>query len=396
MKGPPPPDPARHTLGNGNGNGNGNGADNGAERYEVPELAFLARNAWKSLDEHGRDVHGQWQRFTALVTPWQREPHRPEADRLLARLAPTLARQGTPTFHAHEVLHWAASKFDPWSRPTILSSVPSLQDLLSPQLASAWGLRPPRRGEPPSATAARIAGDLDRSNLGKTTLWPREQRWFVAGNLDAELKACLEKHCPRLVLARPGFMPALAQRLREQHNPWHHTPRWFAQLSFDALHDCGLRLDAAVWHWLSAVLLRESAGLGHELTRHDTALAERARQELSALLARRFVLSEAQAWILFVLRAARDSCLVVLRAEADFSVWTAVAHLGAGRIIRLRCSHYPLDDAAPLSMTSEQVSRNRFEAHLDGGDVHLRILELDGVDLLKGWAAPAVGEQEAF
>jgi hypothetical protein len=388
MKGPPPPSPAPPSLANGNGN------DSGLTLYEVAELTALARQAWARLDEHGRDVHGEWQHFAALVTPRPREPYRPEEDTLLARLAPTLARNGTPAFQATEVLHWVASKLDPESRPKILSSAPSLRDLLSPQMASAWGLRPPRRGEPASATAARIANDLDRSNLGKTTIWQLEQRWFVAGNLDAQLRSSLEKSCPKLELARPRFMQALAQRLREHHNPWHHTPRWFAQLSFEALYDCGLRLDAAVWHWLSAVLVRESVGSGHELTEHDPALATLAREQLSALLARRFALSEAQAWIIFVLRAAQNGGLVVLRADADFSAWSAVAHLGAGRIIRLRCSHYPLDDAAPISMTSEQVSRNRSEAHLDGGNVHLRILELDAVELLKGWSAPDAIERE--
>lgn len=383
MKGPPSPTPASPALGT-----------DGAERYEVPELAALARKAWRSLEEHGHDAHGNWRRFKAVVTARKHEECLPEDDALLQRLRSSLARDGTPTFAGSEVLCWVASRLDPWSRPTIWPTAPSLGDLTAFHVASAWGLRTPPRGEPPVSTA-RIASDLERGGLGRTTIWAHARRWFAAGELGDGLRASLSQHCPSLELREPSFLRALAARLREQRNPWRRRPCWFVELSEHALSECGVRLGAAAWYWLSAVMLRESEGCSRRAVRADPVLVARAREQLSAVLERSGELSEAHAWIIFVLRAALDSDFVLLRANPELTAWSAVAQVGAGRLIRLACTHYGLDDAASMSLTSEPVSRHRYEAHLDGGDVHLRILELDPIELLDGGRPQSLASQRA-
>lgn len=386
----------------------------GKSLYQVPEIESQARAARDSIDAH-RDHYRAppaWDRLegilsgsTALGYEWRSKSP------VMQRVSAILTREEVPTFYAEEVLRWCCSRYE-LAPSLVRERAPKLLELFSEEVAVAWHIKDPparshsyfieeERARLPPPLHELLAEDFDQRRFGTTMIWQHEARWFAMGERVGEIRAYLEEHCPRLELVEPGFPSKIAQLLRARRNPWIGDPEWFAELSRDTAADCGVQVDADLLRlWRNEAMLRAAEKHRHyRFTTEDQTGAQVLRRHLDSLLSRELVLSEASAWIYFVLQAALDAPWLAASANVGGPQSNAIVNLGAGHLIRLRVTEYPVEPASALRVVKhdELASFCGYaprELHVDGGDLHLQIAELARVPLLEAGPFPAIRRRQ--
>jgi len=365
----------------------------GEAMYCVPEIAAAAREALDSGKAHR--AYGppeRWSQFEELLSG-----NRPRWDEwattspALQRVSDVLSRDEVPTFYQTEILRWFSAQHG-----ATYGQAPTCLDLIPSEDRYRWcAERDPKpffvpvdaahRARPihPCPELDRIAECVAHGHIGRTHLWTHGGRWFVVGDAAAALQKTLRQHCVDLEIYEPEFPDQLVTLLGARRNPWVEPLTWLDDFRRTTTAECGIKVEPELLGlWRNEAMLRAAeSSKTYRFCGAKTSAATLMVDCLKALLDREMILEESSTWIHFVLRRALEAPMLAESRSGSMEV-NAIVDLGAGNLVRLRLTRYPVEAPGPMTRLSESFLKTFSETyestdiHLDAGDMHLQLARL--------------------